>query len=267
MKKFGSSGKSYSDLLTILLVIIILAILGLMGYFGYKAYNKKSVDTKAQTSYEQFINSRPKPVAKTNKNTTEVDSGEEERADISGMVDTTPSPSEVSQNPEEYTERTSQRGSTTETRERPAKQYLDAYEIIGAIDIPKTKCQYPILGKLTVDSLTKSVAVLDIVSNPELGKVIDLNVPGTNAFILGHNYRNGQFFSNNENLATGDKIYITDVFGDKIEYTIYTMYYTSSDDASFMGRELDPNVREITLQTCNDDSSQRLIIQARDTGL
>lgn len=265
-KKFGS-GKSYSDILTILLVIIILAIIALMGYFGYKAYSKKSVDTAAQNSYEEFINSRPKTVAKAkNSNTTVVDEGEE-RADLSGMIDT-PSPSDVTQNPEEYaTSRSSQGGQTTETRERPAKQYLDAYEVIGAIDIPKTKCQYPILGKLTVDSLTKSVAVLDIVSNPELGKVIDLNVPGTNAFILGHNYRNGQFFSNNENLAIGDKIYITDVFGDKIEYTIYTMYYTSSDDASFMGRELDPNVREITLQTCNDDSSQRLIIQARDTGL
>jgi sortase (surface protein transpeptidase) len=42
------------------------------------------------------------------------------------------------------------------------------------------------------------------------------------------------------------------------------MYYTDPNDTDFMTRDIDINTREITLQTCNDDSSQRLIIQARD---
>jgi sortase (surface protein transpeptidase) len=73
------------------------------------------------------------------------------------------------------------------------------------------------------------------------------------------------FFSDNYKLAIGDKIKITDQTGLTVTYTIYDMYYTSPNDASFMERDIDINTREITLQTCNDDSSQRLIIQAKDS--
>ena len=42
------------------------------------------------------------------------------------------------------------------------------------------------------------------------------------------------------------------------------MYYTSPDDAEYMLRNVEEGVREISLSTCNDDSSQRLIIWARE---
>ena len=130
--------------------------------------------------------------------------------------------------------------------------------------ISKTGIEYPILERATVGSLSKAVGILQIATCHDITTpVSELNIPGTNALILGHNYRNGQFFSDNDQLDLGDTIDITDSAGQTVTYEIYKMYYTTPDDISFMERELDPSAREITLQTCNDDSSQRLIIWAK----
>ncbi len=58
-----------------------------------------------------------------------------------------------------------------------------------------------------------------------------------NTVLVAHNYRNGTFFSNNKKLAIGDKIYITDNTGRKIEYTIYNTYTTSDSDFSYATRD------------------------------
>jgi sortase (surface protein transpeptidase) len=57
---------------------------------------------------------------------------------------------------------------------------------------------------------------------------------------------------------------LTDVYGNVVTYVIYNMYYTSPDDADYMVRDVEEGVREISLSTCNDDSTQRLIIWARE---
>ena len=41
------------------------------------------------------------------------------------------------------------------------------------------------------------------------------------------------------------------------------MYYTTANDASYMQRDTEGR-REISLSTCNNDSTQRLIIWARE---
>ena len=78
---------------------------------------------------------------------------------------------------------------------------------------------------------------------------------------MGHNYRNGLFFSDNEKLSNGDKVYITDKSGTKIEYEIYNIYETDPSEAEYMRRDTNGK-REISLSTCNDDSSKRLVIWA-----
>ena len=258
MKKRFGAGKSYADILTILLVIIIIAIIALLSYFAYKVINKKNVETIASSSNEEFLAAAEENKKKISKAEDEVKEATEttEATEIDfEAVDSIINRNNVEQDEKE------QNKSNVEIK----KTFLGNYEIKGSIDIPKTNCKYPILEKVTVDSLKKSIAILDIVSNPELNMTVkDLNVAGTNAFILGHNYRNGQFFSNNDKLAIGDKIKITDQTGLTVTYTIYYMFYTSPDDVSFMEREVDVNTREITLQTCNEDSSERLIIFAKD---
>lgn len=256
MSKY-KSGKRYADVLTVLLVIIIVAIIGLLGYFGYKAIDRKSVQANATSAADEF-EKKLEEAKNDNKDDEEIEEPTETEeptegdTDLSGYLNNTQTPE------------TSTDNNTTNTNSN--KTYLDGYEIKGIIKISKTGIRYPILERVTVDSLNKSVAILDIAVCSEMTtSVKELNVPGTNVLILGHNYRNGMFFSDNDKLTVGDKITITDSAGSTVTYTIYDMYYTTANDIDFMKRELDPNTREITLQTCNEDSSQRLIIQAKDS--
>jgi LPXTG-site transpeptidase (sortase) family protein len=154
--------------------------------------------------------------------------------------------------------------STLNSSSSSNKTYLGNYEVKGTISIPKTGIEYKILEKVTADSLNQSVAILSIVSNTSLNETVtELNVKGTNTLILGHNYKNGKFFSDNYKLTNGDKIYITDSSGNKVTYVIYSMTYTDANDVSFMEREVSLDETEITLETCNDDTTQRLVIQAK----
>ena len=63
-------------------------------------------------------------------------------------------------------------------------------------------------------------------------------------------------------LNNGDKIYVTDYTGKKVTYTIYNKFETTPEDTSFYQRDTNGNP-EITLSTCTDDSSARLIIFAK----
>lgn len=140
------------------------------------------------------------------------------------------------------------------------KKYLEDYEIIGKIEIPKTGLKSDILAETTKRAL--EIAVTKIYTTS------DLNKPG-NTVIYGHNYRNSSFFSKNNDLESGDIVYITDMEGNKLTYEIYDKFETSSTDTSFYPRSAEDTAGkcEITLSTCTDDASttdRRLILLARE---
>ena len=85
-----------------------------------------------------------------------------------------------------------------------------------------------------------------------------------NTVIAGHNYRNGGFFGNNKKLELGDKIYITDAYGNKVEYTITNKYLTTDTDFEYASRDTQGK-REISLSTCTSDASKRLVIWAKES--
>ena len=126
------------------------------------------------------------------------------------------------------------------------------FGVLGTMEIPKINFKYPVLEKVTKKSIENSVAFL---------YGAGLNEPG-NSVIIGHNYRNGVFFSNNKKLSIEDKIYITDLTGRKLTYTIYNKFETTPEDTSFYQRDTG-GVAEVTLSTCSDDSKTRLIIFAK----
>jgi len=128
------------------------------------------------------------------------------------------------------------------------------YSMIGTIQIPKTKVKAPIVDKVTPSSIAAAVGTL---YGPGLNQV-------GNTVLAAHNYRNGTFFSNNKKLVVGDKIYITDGTGQKIEYTITKTYVTGDMDFSYATRDTGGK-REISLSTCTTDPSQRLVIWARES--
>jgi len=132
--------------------------------------------------------------------------------------------------------------------------YYKGFVVVGYIEIPKIELSYPVLENGSDISLEASVAVM-YPANPVL------NTPG-NIIIMGHNYRNGKFFSNLQKLSIGDKVFIEDLDGKKLTYTIYDMYEVKPEDVDYITRDTRGGT-EITLYTCTDDGARRLIALAK----
>ena len=63
-------------------------------------------------------------------------------------------------------------------------------------------------------------------------------------------------------LNIGDKIFITDLTGKRLSYTIYDKFEAEENYSDYMNRDTQGGI-EISLSTCTDDSKARLIILAR----
>ena len=209
----------------VLTVILILIIIAVIGLFAYLGYSyyKKN---KTESDAEEFVSSFTDSIASdgsTDSSTTE--------SDENALVD----------------EGTSTTSATKTT--------YKGFEVLGTIEIPATDVEYPVLAKLSAKAL--DTAVVAAYPSPA-----ELNTEG-NVVIMGHNYRNGTFFSNNGKLTSGDKIYITDLNGNKVTYVIYSVFEATETDTSFYNRDTDGK-KEITLSTCTDDSSARIIVLAAE---
>lgn len=218
-------GGKYNKFLTIILIIIIIAIIILLGFLGYDYYQKYFISQEASDFVDDFHGDYNQEIIQDN-NVVENNNQEDP---LSKIQNTNSNSSKISNK----------------------KQYK-GFWALGTMEIPKTNFKYPVLEKVTKKSIETAVAVL---------YGAGLNQPG-NTVIVGHNYRNGLFFSNNKKLVNGDKIYITDYSGGKMTYTIYNKFETTPEDTSFYQRDTN-GIPEITLSTCTDDSSARLIIFAK----
>lgn len=225
----------YSKILTVILIILIIGIVGTLSYFVYDLTSVSTKKNKAQEAIQEFNEKSIK---------RQFDSSPDENSENENSTSTS--------NPLDSIEGLN--SSETENSSSEAKKtYLEGYEVMGTIEIPKTGIKYPILSEVTKKSLETSVAIL---------YGVGLNQPG-NTTIVGHNYRNGLFFSDNKKLTNGDSIKITDQTGTTITYEIYDIFITSPSDAGYMQRDTE-GAKEISLSTCTDDSSQRLIILAKE---
>lgn len=217
----------YGNFLTVLLVVLIIAILVGIGVLVYNYVIKPKIqDNRTIEALEEF----DRTVEENNNET------DKEETTLTNTI----APPDQSAN------------SNSNTTKK--KTYYKEYVMIGYITIPKTNVKEPILEVVTPDSLNTAVAVL-YPSNPQL------NEPG-NVVIIGHNYRNGKFFSDNDKLSIGDKIMIKDTTGRELSYTIYQKFQTTEQDTSFYTRNTN-GVAEITLSTCTDDGKERIIILAK----
>lgn len=233
--------RGYSKALTVILIMIIVAVIGLLAYLGYDYYSRYRTNKDGEAYVDSLIEGGVTVEAPVeDENTTSTVAENIITTPSENIIDNSTGNSSTSNN------------STSATRKRATYK---GFYTIGSIEIPKTNVKYPILEKVTKKSLETSVAVVW----PENA---ELNKPG-NVVIVGHNYRNGVFFSNNKKLSKGDKIYITDLDKNRIAYTIYNIFEASDTDTKFYNRDTDGK-REITLSTCTDDSSARLIIEARE---
>ena len=124
----------------------------------------------------------------------------------------------------------------------------------GYLEIPKIGLSLPVLDGQTVSGMEYSCCMLYTTGQ--------LNLSG-NTYITGHNRNNGRLFSNNKKLEVGDKIILTGLYKNRLEYTIYNIFNTTADDVSYLTKPINEKNIELTLQTCNNDRADtRLIIEA-----
>ena len=132
------------------------------------------------------------------------------------------------------------------------------YWPIATITIPSIDCTYPILNTWSEELLKISPCYFH---GPEPNQI-------GNFCILGHNYRNSKFFSKVPTLQIGDKIYIEDLTKTTVEYSVYDIYNVDPSDTRCTSQleQLRQGKTEITLITCTNDGSQRVIVKDRKTG-
>ena len=222
----------YGSVLTILLIIVIVAIVAIIGYFGYEIIAEKSKEKASESAIEQFDTAHP-TVAAPDENAVE------NGVISNGTLDTNVVGGNGGGNS----------GSNSK------KVTMEGYEVIGTIRIPSVDVKEPILEEVTKKSLETAVALLYTTNG--------LNQSG-NSVIIGHNYKNSLFFSNNDKIKKGDSIYIKDKTGVELKYKVTDTFETSASDADFY-KPKDVNKTTIVLSTCTDDASttnKRWIVMA-----
>lgn len=248
----------YSKLLTIILVVVIVIIVGLLGYFAYDVYKKNEYDSDSKEAASRFeeelnriVNTITGPVidntipSENIQANTIINPG---GIDVNAILDNNTVDNNTTNGGNSSNGSSSNSGTITKTKE--------GYDVIGLIEIPKTNIKYPIIKQEDVSINSLNVAICNLYG--------ELNKIGGNAVLVGHNFRNGTFFSNNSKLTKGDKIYITDSTGKKVTYRVTKKYETSSGDFDYATRQVAEGKREISLSTCTNDSKKRLIIWAED---
>lgn len=126
------------------------------------------------------------------------------------------------------------------------------YKIEGIIEIPKINIKYPIIDHTDEKTMMVSISKFWGPQANEIG----------NYTVAGHNNRDGTMFGKTKRLQIGDKIKITDLKGETIEYEIFKIYSILPDDVSCV-ESVKANTREVTLITCTNGHKNRLVTKAR----
>ncbi len=226
-----SAETAYKKVLDTFFIILLIILIGIAIYVVYKFISAKIINNNSDEFISEFTN---------------------EIGDTEGNIITDETTQTDSDTDSARSSKASKvKSARSSTSKKSANKYY-GFDICGYIRIPKTAIRYPIISTLSKQALEKGVCV-------EYGP--GPNEPG-NTVIAGHNYLNRLFFSKNKNLNIGDKVYITDLYGVTVEYTIYNKFETSPQDTSYIFRDTG-GVPEITLATCSRNGSARLIIYAK----
>lgn len=246
--------KKYKSFLNIIIIIIIFAIIVVVINVFYEyVYLKRVIESNASDileAFDKYINDiNNNTEKKDNKLIIELNNSEDNQNNDSNQNNNSNVlPQNVENrytNPENY----------NNTQKEGYPLTYGGYGVLGKIELPKVGLKYPVLETLTdANAIDVSVAMQYGVGLNQIG----------NTVIMGHNYRNGSFFGSNKKLSEGDKVYITDNSGLRVEYTIYKKYLTPEADYSYAQRDTSGK-REITLVTCHTDNRYRLIILAKES--
>lgn len=144
----------------------------------------------------------------------------------------------------------------TATKIYPKEEIIEeykGYDVCAKLEIPVIELETYVLKNYSTQALNISVTKFWGVGPNEIG----------NFCVAGHNFINKNMFRNLKKLNIGDKLILTDNTIGKIEYEIFDIYTVIPEDTSCLFPVIDGK-REITLITCTNDSSKRIIVKARE---
>lgn len=125
------------------------------------------------------------------------------------------------------------------------------YPVTAMLQIPKIQVNTCVLEEYSVDALYECVTKFYGSEPNEVG----------NFCIAGHNSKRKNMFTNIKQLEVGDEMILTSQEKGSIIYEVYDKYKVKPQDTSCLSQET--NQIELTLISCTNDSSQRIIIKAR----
>lgn len=130
---------------------------------------------------------------------------------------------------------------------------INGHTVIGKIEIPKIELKTYVLKDTSGDTLKETVT-----------KLCGPNINGVGNFcIIGHNYNASKMFKKLKNLEISDRVFLSDIYDQIIEYEVYDKYKVYPKETKCLSQETNGE-REITLITCTTGGIKRLIIKARE---
>ena len=127
------------------------------------------------------------------------------------------------------------------------------YDVIAKLEIPKIDLDTYILKTYSNASLNISVVKFWGAKPNTVG----------NFCIAGHNFKNKNMFHNLKELSVGDNLFVIDNNIGRVEYSVYDIYMVLPEDVSPLSQKTNGE-KEVTLITCTNDSSKRIIVKAKE---
>ena len=140
----------------------------------------------------------------------------------------------------------------TEQLESLPELEFKGYKVEGIIEIPKINIKYPIIDHTNEETMKVSITKFWGPQANEIG----------NYTVAGHNNKDGTMFGKTKYLQIGDKIRLTNLRNETIEYEIFKIYSIEPDGVECV-ESLQSGTREITLITCTNGHKNRLVTKAR----
>lgn len=130
------------------------------------------------------------------------------------------------------------------------------YTTNSIVTIPSLDISYPVLttAQESIDEVLKISLVKFWGGDPnEVGNYV----------VVGHNYKNKKMFGKLSGINIGDEVELTDLTGRTLKYQVYDKYKVDPNDTRCTSQRTNGN-KEITLITCTNYGTQRLVVKARE---
>ena len=127
------------------------------------------------------------------------------------------------------------------------------YTVEAIIRIPSLEINYPVIAETSEELLKISVNKYWGPAPNEVG----------NYCIVGHNYKSKKMFGRLSEAVNGDIIELEGIYGKVVKYSVYDKYIVDPTDTKCTS-QLTNGRREVTLITCTNYGTQRLVVKARE---